>query len=303
MKLENIFTLYLREKKLMGLKSSTLANYSYTVEHLFIPNLPLEAEQLGEQDIYCLAERFNQDLSRKTALDKIILLNDFLKFAQKKQYIGIVSFLPLPATTKSSIDVFTNMEQTKIFHYIYDNKSYFHFGILLALYCGIRIGELSALQKKDINNNCIRITKTLQRIKNLNPQIKGKTIIVIDEPKTAQSKREIPILDDISNVFNYLYNNLDDNIYILTGNDKFLEPRTIERKFNKFLNNIGITRRKFHVLRHTFATNFVKVSMDIKSLSEILGHSSVKITLETYVHSDIETKKEAMKKFYTIKMS
>ena len=57
---------------------------------------------------------------------------------------------------------------------------------------------------------------------------------------------------------------------------------------------VGIEKKNFHILRHTFATNCINSGMDIKSLSEILGHSDVKITLNCYVHPTIETKRQHM---------
>lgn len=88
------------------------------------------------------------------------------------------------------------------------------------------------------------------------------------------------------NIYNKLPNK---NIigYLLTNTNKYIEPRSIERKFEKILRACNIDNKKFHILRHTFATKCVRLGFNIKTLSEILGHSSVKITLERYVHSDI----------------
>lgn len=57
-----------------------------------------------------------------------------------------------------------------------------------------------------------------------------------------------------------------------------------------------IKKYKFHILRHTFATECIEVGMDVKSLSEILGHASVEITLNKYVHSSYKTKKKYLEK-------
>ena len=85
--------------------------------------------------------------------------------------------------------------------------------------------------------------------------------------------------------------------YILTGNEKYLDPRSYQYYFKKILKELNIQDYKFHVLRHTFATKCVQCQIDVKSLSEILGHSSVTITLNTYVHSSFEMKKTEMVKY------
>lgn len=84
--------------------------------------------------------------------------------------------------------------------------------------------------------------------------------------------------------------------YILTGSDKYLDPRSYQYYFKKILKLLNINDYKFHSLRHTFASNCVQCQVDIKSLSEILGHSSVNITLDIYVHSSFKIKEFQLNK-------
>ena len=169
-------------------------------------------------------------------------------------------------------------------------------GFLIALYTGVRIGELCALQWQDIdlNDKVLHITKTLQRIKNPDP--KGpKTIIFIGEPKSAKSYRDIPIPPFLFAAFSQM--KASKHAYVLTEQvSRFLEPRTYQEKYKRYLKEFGIRDVKFHVLRHTFATRAIAQGFEIKSLSEILGHASVSFTLEKYVHSSIELKKSCMDK-------
>jgi len=109
------------------------------------------------------------------------------------------------------------------------------------------------------------------------------------EPKSIFSKREIPLADEVVKLLLPYCNGAER--YVIHGN-KPMEPRTYQNKFQKYLQMAGIERKNFHILRHTFATNCINSGIDIKSLSEILGHSDVKITLNCYVHPTIETKRQ-----------
>ena len=77
---------------------------------------------------------------------------------------------------------------------------------------------------------------------------------------------------------------------------KFVEPRTMQRHFRRVLDKCGIRPVKFHVLRHTFATNSINANMNKKCLSAIMGHSSVQVTLDIYVHPTLEMKRKSMEK-------
>ena len=89
--------------------------------------------------------------------------------------------------------------------------------------------------------------------------------------------------------------------YVLTGDlDRFVEPRTLQYRLAKYTKDCNLDGVHYHVLRHTFATRCVEVDFEIKSLSEVLGHSSPRITLERYAHSLMELKIDNMKKLSTI---
>lgn len=295
-----ICSLYMREKKLQGVKTSTLSNYAYTMENLFSVSL---LKDLSENSLYEFIENLNCKLSRKTVIDKINLLNDILKFAYEKALIPNNIVLPVPTPFRQQIHIYNEQEQQNLQVYLINNINYFHFGILLTLFTGLRIGELSALKKGDIEQGIITIDKSIQRIKNFNKTVPSKTLLVIDKPKTKHSIRKIPMIEGLNQFFHQLYSLLPSDSYILTGTQSYIEPRTIERRYKKILEKTGIQFKVFHTLRHTFATNCIKSGMDIKTLSEILGHASIKVTLERYVHPDMEMKKQAIKKLDMIKRS
>ena len=170
-------------------------------------------------------------------------------------------------------------------------------GIIIALNTGLRIGELCALKWKniDLEKREISVKKTLQRIYN---DEKKKTMIIIDSPKSKKSVRNIPISNKLYEILVPLKKKYKDDCFFLTGSsEKYIEPRNYENTFKDLLRKSKIKRKyKFHITRHTFATNCIEVGMDIKSLSEILGHASVEITLNKYVHSSYKTKKKYLEK-------
>ena len=122
-----------------------------------------------------------------------------------------------------------------------------------------------------------------------------KTKIIVTTPKSSCSIRTIPLPDDLMKLI--LSQGIHEHGYFLTGDDKkFLEPRTMENRFKRLLDALDIDSINFHSLRHTFATRCVELGFDIKTLSEILGHASVNITMNRYVHPSMNMKKENMKR-------
>lgn len=160
--------------------------------------------------------------------------------------------------------------------------------ILLCLYTGMRLGELCALKWTDIDyrNRTVTVNRTVQRV-----AAKGhvtKTILMETGPKSERSKRTIPLTVP---VLDCLCELKEDRLYVF-GGEKPLDPRTMQYRFKKLLKQAEVDDRNFHVLRHVFATNCIENGMDVKALSEILGHADVKITLNRYVHPTMDTKRK-----------
>lgn len=168
-------------------------------------------------------------------------------------------------------------------------------GVLISVYTGMRIGEVCALKWEniDLGKRLINVTKTLQRVY----VEKNKTKVIITPPKTKISERKIPIPSILYDELKIKSASYTKSSYVVTGNeDKYIEPRSFQYVYKKVLENSGVKYRNFHCLRHTFATRCIRVGMDIKSLSEVLGHSDVNITLNRYVHSSYDSKKKFMEK-------
>ena len=126
-----------------------------------------------------------------------------------------------------------------------------------------------------------------------------KTAVEIGTPKSHCSTRTIPIPEAIMGYIKSAYNTAkhDEDAFLLTGTrEKFIEPRTMENRFKAMLKKCGLRNINFHTLRHSFATRAVELGFDVKTLSEILGHANVGITLDRYVHPSMKVKKENMDK-------
>lgn len=243
-------------------------------------------------------------LSAKTVQNIISILKSAFKYAEKTYgiYNPTVSVI-LPKINKKEIEVLTEKEIKIIQNYCRSQKDYFSLLFDLCLFTGIRIGEVCALQCNDIDfeNGILNIQKTTQRIKNKQGQ--RKTKVIIDVPKTQKSVRKIPlpqiILSKLQN-FMSLYKKKNSDFLFSFDNKKPLDVRTVQKRFSSTLCKCHIRKVKFHIIRHTFATKWVNSNFDVKSLSEILGHSSVTITLSLYVHSSMETKRKQIDQLCTI---
>ena len=237
-------------------------------------------------------------LPPKRGKDLICILTQILKYGERNGFsIGFEYKFLQPSVQRPETQVLTIDEQKRFIKYVKENLNHENVGVLICLYTGIRLGELCALTWKDIDlqSGTLKISKTLQRI----PASEGvrKTKIIIDQPKSKNSNRKIPIpaflLKDLRN----LSSRYDTEAYVLTGQkNRFIEPRTYQNKFKKYLKLAQMPDINFHALRHTFATRAVENDFEIKSLSEILGHATVNFTLDRYVHSSEELKKMEMNK-------
>lgn len=236
----------------------------------------------------------NNGLSPKTVNDIILILNALLKYASKYFNIEIV-VAPYVKELQKEMRVLSISEQNLFEKYLYKDMDNFKFATLISLYTGIRIGELCALQWKDINNGTIKIYKTLHRLKDEN----GKSKIFIDSPKTFHSNRTIPNPLFLNTIIESKRSD-SENYVIANESVKIIEPRLMQIKFKRMTTECGLENVTFHTLRHTFATRCVECGFDIKSLSEILGHTDVKTTLNKYVHSSMELKQANMNKLNQI---
>ncbi|MBR2176906.1 MAG: site-specific integrase, partial [Clostridia bacterium] len=235
----------------------------------------------------------NSGLSNRYIIDILILMKSVFKYAARTYHIfNPMDGLAMPKKEKTEVLLLTPEQEKKLMRILLANPTLTNAGIILARMTGLRIGELCALQWKDIDlkKRILTVSKTIQRIQAKTSA--KKTKLVITEPKSETSKRNIPIPECIIELLRQFQGKAEE--YLLSGTEKPIEPRTIQYRFAAILKNGNLPSVHFHALRHMFATSCVKMGFDIKTLSEILGHSGVEITLNRYVHSSFEQKTEYM---------
>ncbi|CDA80009.1 putative uncharacterized protein [Clostridium sp. CAG:594] len=287
---------WLNEKK-SYVKESTYANYSYIVYNYIIP-------YVGNYNVKKLNKKVFQDLilnlhekslSNKTIKDIIMVIKSSLRKVFEENKIKSFSLKLVYPKEKNikTMNVLSKNEQHILMEYIIKNISDKNVGILLSLLCGLRIGEVCALKWEniDLENKIIHITKTIQRIYiKENNTILSK--VVITNPKTIKSNRDIPINDFMyEKLINLRKNN---NVFVLSGNAQYIEPRTYRNYFTKILKSLNLRHFKYHSLRHTFASNLISLKIDYKTVSELLGHSNISLTLNLYVHPSNQDKLECI---------
>lgn len=242
-------------------------------------------------------------LATKTVADALSLTKVVIKYASRMKYITDCTALDVSVKVKNaSLRILSVQEQQILISELTEELNLPGLGIYLCLFTGIRVGELCALTWDDISleNNMIHIHRTMQRIQT--PDSERKTAILIAKPKSQCSIRDIPIAGALREK---LVQQAVKEGYVLTGNKtNYIEPRTMQNRFKAIVERCGIQDVHFHTLRHTFATRCIEVGFDVKSLSEILGHANVSITLNRYVHPSMELKQKNMdklSKLFTVK--
>lgn len=288
-------------------KESTCARYSHLIRTHIKPHLgAYRITELTTQTIEAFVMQQLTDgrldhkggLSVKTVADMLVIIKSTLEYARYKgtEVSCNLSRLTIKKNTKE-MRVLSADEQKKLVTVLMHDMDYSKFGVLLSLYTGIRIGELCALRWEDlcIPQSTLKIKKTMQRIQATESGASAKTKVIVTEPKSKCSVRDIPLpafLTDLAAKFAG-----DPKAFILTGDaNRYIEPRTMQNHFKAYVKESGIAEANFHSCRHTFATRCVEVGFEIKSLSEILGHANVNITLNRYVHSSFDLKCSNMNK-------
>lgn len=271
-------------------KYSTYTNYFNIAHNQIIPNIgSIEVDQLDDD----LLQEFvlgqldhgrcdgKGGISYKYVKDIIAVL----KLSLKKEIE-----IQLPYHAPTEVDIFEKSDQVALINHLQSNINHKNFGILLTIHTGLRIGELCALKWSDINFDIqtLHVNKTMIRTYTKEDGSK----LNVTSPKSRASIRTIPLNKWIMQ-YAVLLRGQDDE-YIITGRDHYIEPNKYRLFYNQILINLKIPHRKFHSLRHTFATRCIECGCDYKSLSEILGHSNVSITMNLYVHPQMELKRKCV---------
>lgn len=285
------------------LKASSIAKYTNMLDLYLLPILgDKHISDISRSDIIQLSRDLlttggakASGLAPKTVNSVLSLMRNVMEFAAREKDISTTDAKMISVKqNQKPMRILSKAEQQRLNKYLWENPTPCNIGILICLYTGMRIGEICALTWADIliEDQCVYVHQTMQRVQ-VKKESKKKTAVVILPPKSSCSNRKIPIPDKINRLLQKHRKN--NNAYLLTGlAHSYIEPRNMENKFKMVTKKCDINDIHFHSLRHTFATRCVELGFDFKSLSEILGHASVNITMNRYVHPSMELKQKNM---------
>ena len=278
------------------IKESTYARYLSIINLYIIPTfknqklISINAEKHKK-----LYESLKSRLADKTVSDIMCVFKSIWKYGKENGYPCCEFTLPsVKVNHTRKINTMPPKTLEKVEFALMKDISTVNAGIILALFAGIRIGEICGLKWGDIDfdNGFICIRRTVERIHNSDYRSQLKTKVVISTPKTDNSARIIPLPVFVMEYLEKLRKS--DEKYVLTSSTKNTEPHTYYSRYKTFLRKNKIEDYTFHELRHTFATQCVEKGFDVKTLSEILGHADIKTTMNLYVHPTLQMKRKQM---------
>lgn len=285
------------------LKEASIVKYRNLLNTYIFPEMGNEKILLlnyEQMDTFChrmltAGGKNNSGLSPKTVSDILSLIRCILQYASEKGNPAGYNGKSLSIRQEpKDLRILSLTEQKKLYTFLYSSEDCRDVGILISMFTGLRIGEICTLKWQDISfsEKTLFVHQTMQRLQTDENEEK-KTKILISTPKSQCSIRIIPLPQELCEYL--LLQQKPADAYLLTGTAfQYIEPRNMQNRFRKVTELCGIKNVNFHCLRHTFATRCIEAGFDIKSLSEILGHANVNITMNRYVHPSLELKRENM---------
>lgn len=294
MKTGELLTTWLEDYEKDRVKARTYSRYQGLINLHIVPELgSAEIDALSRRDIQDFLIRkkrtFNikqsgSTLSATSTNLMLTVLNLAFEYACDMEMIeqNPCSRLRRAPKDAKKVEAFTKEEQRLLEQAIAQSNDRRLFGILLCLYTGLRIGELLGLEWQDVDliEGIIHIDKTVYREKDDN----GNWKVCIDTPKTKSSAREIPRPSYIAEMLRIQSESAQSRYVVENKKGERMSIRSYQYMFERLTEKAGVRKLNFHALRHTFATRAIECGMDIKTLSEIMGHKNASITLNRYAH-------------------
>lgn len=293
-------------------KTSTYARYRFLAEKHILPELgQLNATALTSKRLSDFLERKRRSgrldgtggLSAKSVRDIGVIVKSALKLLQEERGVSCdLAAIKLPQSKQPKVKVLSEFELDLLVRHILKEPDISGVGVLLTLNTGLRLGELCALKWSDIDfrSGELYVSRAVQRISDMS----GGTRLVVQTPKSETSVRRLPIPLDMLALLKELSRGISADSFVLTGSPRSpLDPRTYQYRFKALLRRCGLPDRNFHSLRHSYATRCIEKGIDVKSVSEMLGHADIKTTLRLYTHSSMEHKKRAIQRISFLNIS
>ena len=280
-------------------KMSTYCAYSLLLSNHLKPVFAKEQDVTEELVQAFVLGKLQQGLSRNSVKDMLMVLKMVLKYAAKHGYMPWRQIdINFPTERRQNeVKTLSRADQRRLMDHIQANFSFMNLGIYICLSAGLRIGELCALTWDDLDTDAgvVRISKTLQRIY---MKDKGCTEVIIGTPKSKNSVREIPLAKELQRFIKSLKKVVNGSFYVLTNSSSPTEPRSYRNHYRRLMQQLDLPLLKFHGLRHSFATRCIESKCDYKTVSVLLGHSSISTTLNLYVHPNLDQKKKCIERMF-----
>jgi integrase len=315
--LQQWFKIWLYEYRINDLRPSTLERYDGIYRN-YIKNSNIGMMKLKDLRTANIQAYYNTLVKdHDKTPDTIKTINKILKAALsqaiKENYITMnyCNNVILPKVgPKDEIEIFTIEEQYQFISSLDNHRNRALF--ILVLGTGLRIGEVVALKWSDIDFQAseLNVQRTFKRVAKLNniDKEENRTEIIEQLPKTKYSERTIPIPSSIIKELKAHKKRQNEEkikageVYInndLVFPNELGEPtdtRNLSRSYERALNRAGIAHKKFHALRHTYATRLFENDVPLKTVQILMGHSNIKITADIYTHVMPEEKIKAVEK-------
>lgn len=292
---------WMTEKQIYALKQRTYMRYNDIIRTQISPllgDVPIEALTISALQNFQQQKLTNgnsingKPLANNTVKNIMSILRSALLYGKNEKCLKIINPNDIPKLRfkENPVVAFRKDEQRRIEKAVNESNKPNHFGIVLCLYTGLRLGELLALTWHDVDftASTISVDKTSAFYKDMDGEYK----IHISSPKTESAVRLIPVPKPIMSLLKKMHKASKNEYVICTNKGGRVTNRSYQTTYKRVLQKAGVKYKNFHLLRHTFATRALECGMDVKSLSEIMGHRSPVITMNRYAHSFMETKQK-----------
>lgn len=226
-----------------------------------------------------------QGVPKKTLQTRLALLFLALKPYKKYQPFRFVAV----EKDKEEKKVYSENDVKKIADYIIAHPRRLYTPILIAIYTGMRLSEITGLkwENVDFENKTISVKRNAAKIA-------GKDFV--STPKTKNGMRTVYMTDTLCEYLKPLQKQKD--FYVCTGSAEIQPARSVQRSNELLCKKLGIENCGMHAYRHAFASALLKESTDFKTISEVMGHSNILITQNIYNHTTQERKNEVIAKAF-----
>lgn len=286
-------------------KEGTVAVYALVHRNHLLPAFgESEVSDIHRKDVQAFVyAKLDSGLSVKSVRDILIVFKMVVRWVSEEYDLPVNNNWRMEWPSKNidsehKLERYTPEEFRRIVDAALAKPSPGKLGILLALTTGMRIGEICSLRFGDIDwdKKTLTVQRTVKRIYREQPDGRWGTELVINEPKTKSSRREIPLMRDVFNLLKAYSKVATPDYYVCTLSEHIAEPRTYRNVYQAFImKEVGLKHCiKFHGLRHTFASTLIESGTDVKTVSVILGHSDISTTLNVYVHPSEDAKRNAI---------